>query len=163
MMGKETDFLAGVERAFDSAAPLDAVLALALERFAASSGTIHLIQTGRTLRLRAQRNIPTAVLAAIETIPVGKGMAGLAVERVEPVMTCNLQTDRSGDVRPGAKATRMQGSIVVPILRGNEAIGALGIASPSERVFTADETELLLEIGRRIAQRIGAAPASASE
>ncbi len=153
MMRKGTDFLADVEQAFDSAAPLDAVLSLALEHFAASSGTIHLVQTDRTLRLRAQRNIPTAVLAAIETIPVGKGMAGLAVERAEPVMTCNLQTDRSGDVRPGAKATRMQGSIVVPILRGKEAVGALGIASSSERVFTPDETELLLEIGRRIGQR----------
>ena len=37
------------------------------------------------------------VLATIATIPVGKGMAGLAVERGRPVDACNLQTDASGD------------------------------------------------------------------
>ena len=35
-------------------------------------------------------------------------------ERAEPVTACNLQTDTSGDVRPGARATGLQGSICVP-------------------------------------------------
>jgi L-methionine (R)-S-oxide reductase len=80
-------------------------------------------------------------------------MAGLAVERRRPVNVCNIETDTSGDVRPGAKRTGLQGSIVVPILRGNEAIGALGVANHRQRTFTDDEAALLMEVGRRLARR----------
>ena len=75
----------------------------------------------------------------------------LAVERAEPVTACNIQTDTTGDVRPGAKATGMQGAIVVPVLAGERAVGALGIANRHERTFSVEETALLTEIGRRIA------------
>jgi signal transduction protein with GAF and PtsI domain len=78
-------------------------------------------------------------------------MAGLAVERKQPVNACNIQTDSSGDVRPGARATGLQGSIVVPMLRGTEAVGALGIANRTERTFTDSEAEDLLEVGRVLA------------
>jgi GAF domain-containing protein len=78
-------------------------------------------------------------------------MAGLAVERKEPVTTCNIQTDTSGDVRSGAKKTGLQGSLVVPILKGGAAVGALGIANREERTFTEAETELLLQAGRVVA------------
>jgi putative methionine-R-sulfoxide reductase with GAF domain len=94
------------------------------------------------------------VLEKIRTIPVGKGMAGLAVERAHPVTVCNIQTDTSGDVRPGARATGMEGAIVVPILRGHQAVGALGIANREERIFSLEETALLTEVGRRIAARM---------
>ena len=90
----------------------------------------------------------------VATIPVGKGMAGLAVERAEPVTACNIQTDDSGDVRPGARATGLQGAIVVPILAGDRAIGALGVAVQRERDFTDAETTLLLDIGRTIAAHV---------
>ena len=73
----------------------------------------------------ASAGMPEAVLAIIQTIPVGKGMAGLAVERRQAVNACNIQTDTSGDVRPGARATAMAGAVVVPIFRGEDVIGAL--------------------------------------
>jgi GAF domain-containing protein len=104
------------------------------------------------LHLRAAAGgLPEAMLAIVRTIPVGKGMAGLAVERAVPVTACNLQTDQSGDVRPGARATGMEGAIVVPVLAGERAVGALGIANRLERTFTQEETALLLETGRRMA------------
>jgi GAF domain-containing protein len=95
--------------------------------------------------------LPEAVLAAVRLVPVGKGMAGLAVERGAPVDTCNLQTDASGNVKPGAKATGMEGAIVVPIFKGEKAVGALGIANRATRTFSAEETALLMEAGRTIA------------
>ncbi|MNC98122.1 hypothetical protein D3C83_159900 [compost metagenome] len=79
-------------------------------------------------------------------------MAGLAVERKQPVDACNIQTDASGDVRPGARATGLQGSIVVPMLRGDAAVGALGVANRHERTFTEAETTLLVEVGRVLAR-----------
>ena len=119
---------------------------------AAETGTIHMLGPDGALHLEASGGgIPDAVLAAIRTIPVGRGMAGLAVERAAPVTACNLQTDASGDVRPGARATGLQGAIVVPILRGDEAVGAIGVANRAERTFTEPEQSLLLAVGRAIA------------
>jgi GAF domain-containing protein len=95
--------------------------------------------------------MPAPVLDVIRVIPVGKGMAGLAVERRAPVTACNLQTDTSGDVRPGARATGLAGSLVVPMLRGPEPAGALGIANRAERTFSEAEVTLLLAVGRVLA------------
>ena len=123
-----------------------------VREFAADSGTIHFLGDDGQLHLAAASpGMPEPVLAIIRTIPVGKGMAGLAVERKEPVNACNIQTDSSGDVRPGAKATGLAGSIVVPIFDGNEVVGALGIANRSERNFTDDEISALIECGRELA------------
>ncbi|AHB49105.1 hypothetical protein W911_12920 [Hyphomicrobium nitrativorans NL23] len=120
--------------------------------FAADSGTIHFLGEDGLLHLAAATpGIPDVVLATIRTIPVGKGMAGLAVERKAPVNACNLQTDTSGDVRAGAKATGLAGSIVVPIFDGDAAVGALGVANRAERTFKDDEIARLIEEGRRLA------------
>ena len=148
-MSADVDFIAGVE-----AAPTpDEALSRILERFAADSGTIHLLGEDGALHLRAaSRGIPPVVIDTVRRVPIGKGMAGLAVERKEPVNACNIQTDTSGDVRPGAKATGLQGSVVVPILRGEAAVGALGVANRHERTFTDAEIELLLRAGRTLAR-----------
>jgi L-methionine (R)-S-oxide reductase len=127
-------------------------LAVIVRHLAADSGTIHLIGGDGMLHLAAATpGFPEIVLATIRTIPVGKGMAGLAVERREPVDACNIQTDQSGDVRPGALATGLAGAIVVPIFRGDEVIGALGIANRAARTFGEAEIAELLAAGRAIA------------
>lgn len=138
----------------DPTAPQEASAALAriASDFAADSGTIHFLGDDGVLHLAAaSAGLPDNVLAIIRTIPVGKGMAGLAVERGRPVNACNIQTDQSGDVRPGAKATGLAGSIVVPIFDGEAVVGALGIANRSERVFTEEEIARLLGEGRKLA------------
>ena len=128
-------------------------LADILTRFGADSGTIHLLGKDGLLHLEAAtEGMPPQVMDTIRTIPVGKGMAGLAVERGKPVDACNIQTDDSGDVRPGARATNLAGAIVVPMYRGDEIIGALGIANRGERTFTADEIDGLMGEGRRLAE-----------
>ena len=132
----------------DYTAALHSIIA----HFRADSGTIHMLESDGILHLRAaSQGLPEAVLAAVRLVPVGKGMAGLAVERGAPVDTCNLQTDASGNVKSGAKATGMEGAIVVPIFKGEKAVGALGIANRATRTFSAEETALLMEAGRTIA------------
>ena len=90
----------------------------------------------------------------IESIPIGKGMAGLAAERREPVQLCNLQTDTSGQAKPAARKTGMEGSIALPILVGDELRGVLGVAKPIEYDFTTDEKDLLMRIGTLIGQNL---------
>jgi L-methionine (R)-S-oxide reductase len=149
----DRDFLVDIERSIRDRAAWSEALDRILERMRADSGTIHLLGADGVLHLKAaSAGIPPFVLETIKDVPVGKGMAGLAVERKQPVDACNIQTDDSGDVRPGARATGLQGSIVVPMFRGEEAVGALGVANRQERTFTDAETDLLVEIGKVLAR-----------
>ena len=128
-------------------------LELILDSLGCETGTIHRLGDDGMLHLEAWAGqIPEQLLPVIRTIPVGKGIAGLAVERCEPVDLCNLQTDQSGDARPGAKQTGARGSLCVPMMRDGEAVGALGVATASERRFTESETQTLLEAGRILAE-----------
>jgi len=136
--------------------PYGAALTRIVAHFAAESGTIHVLSPAGLLELRAHTpGMPPPVVELIRRIPIGKGMAGLAVERRAPVTACNLQTDTTGDVRPGAKTIGLKGSLVVPLLAGAEPVGALGIANREERTFAEAEIELLLEAGRRVARFAG--------
>lgn len=152
-MQAQREFLSGIEASMSSAGGWEHALGRIIEQFSADSGTIHMLGEDGALHLKAaSAGIPQFVLDTVRIVPVGKGMAGLAVERKQAVQTCNLQTDTSGDVRPGARATGLQGSIVVPILRDDDAVGALGVGNRGERTFTDEETALLLEAGRVLAR-----------
>ncbi len=140
------------EPATGTASGIHAALARIVEELSAEGGTVHLLADDGLLHLEAcVPEMPPQVLDLIRTIEVGKGMAGLAVERRAPVDACNLQTDDSGDVRPGAKMTGLKGAIVVPILRGEAVIGALGVGNQEERTFTEDEIARLDAVGREMA------------
>jgi len=112
--------------------------------FGADTGSIHLLEDG-ILKLKAQVGLPPRVAEIVALVPIGKGMAGLAFERNAPVSTCNIQTDDSGDVKSGARATGVNGAIVVPI-RDSEghARGALGIGVHREYEYSEDETARLM-------------------
>ena len=123
-------------------------LALIIQHFGCDSGAIHMLGEDGMLHLKANGpGMPDFVLEKIRKIPVGKGMAGLCIERNEPVDSCNIQTDTSGNVQEGAKPTGLQGSIVVPIrsTTSSTAVGTLGIAIMKERSFTEAEINELLE------------------
>jgi len=145
-----------VPESIQTAASIDEALAQTLKHFAAESGTVHFLEADGVLHLKAaSAGIPEFVLQTVRTVPVGKGMAGLAVERAQPVTACNIQTDTSGDVRPGAKLTGLEGAIVVPMMCDGVAEGALGIANRAERTFSDDEQQLLLAIGAYLAAKHG--------
>ncbi len=92
------------------------------------AGTVH-VQRGTDLFLTAAHRIPPPVIAVVAHVPEGKGMAGLAQTRREPVQTCNLQDDKSGNVRPGAKAVDAQAAIAVPLLDdAGSVLAVVGVA-----------------------------------
>jgi hypothetical protein len=107
------------------------------------AGTVHLRQ-GDDLVLTAAVNIPPPVVEIVKLVPKGKGMAGLAFERNSPVSTCNIKTDSSGDVRPGAKAVNANAAVAIPIhdARG-EVRGVVGIAYMGEREMAGSELSRL--------------------
>lgn len=100
------------------------------------AGSVHVLEAD-LLTLQASVNLPPPVVAATRTIPKGKGMAGLAWERAKPVLTCNLKTDETGDVRPGAKAVQAAAAIAIPVSDADGAFRAVvGIAFKEEREFS---------------------------
>lgn len=129
--------------------------------FDCTTGTIHVFEKDSgLLKLKAQRGIPDFLLPKMKEIPVGKGMAGIAAERREPVEMCNLQTDDRGIVRPAAKETKVEGSIAVPMLLNGDLWGTLGIAKPVPYDFTEEEKKSLMMIGEEISRYIRAHPAT---
>lgn len=134
-----------------------AALAAVTGHFGADMGMIHRLNPAdRHLDLVATSDgVPEPVLAAARRIPLGKGIAGETALTGKPVSMCNLQTDTSGVARPGAKATGAQGTLCVPIFRGGEVVGTLGIGVRGERTFTEAETEELLAAGRVLAGPLG--------
>lgn len=136
--------------------PWPRVLEAVVTHFACPVGTVHLLQKDDgMLHLAAQRGLPPPVLDKVQVIPIGKGMAGIAAERRQPVQVCNLQTDSSGVARPGAKMTQMEGSLAAPMLDGDRLAGVFGIAKPVAYDFTAAEQQLLLDVGSAIARKLG--------
>ena len=151
-MNTAANFSNSLENALASGAP-QTVLDEAIRAFECQAGTVHWLdaQSG-LLKLAAHRNIPEAITQIIATVPVGKGIAGLAAERREPISLCNLQTDTSGQARPAAKTTGMEGSVAVPMLVGAELRGVLGIAKANAYDWSEDEKASLLKIAARLGE-----------
>lgn len=130
------------------------VLDVILQAFDCQTGTLHKWNDLHyVLDLVADRGIPRELMDKIERIPMGKGIAGQAAERMEPVQICNLQNDTSGVARPRAKKTQVGGSVAVPIDMGGLLMGTLGIGKLEPYEFTSAETADLLKIAANIAEK----------
>ena len=124
-----------------------------LARFRSETGTIHILDSDRQLlHLAAQIGLPPQLLETVETIPVGKGIAGQVAAQNRPVTICNLQTDTGGVARPGARQTGVGGALCVPIRSGDRLVGTLGIGTVRPYEYTAEETRELEDIGRRLGE-----------
>lgn len=132
----------------------DNLLKMTLAHFDCSTGTLHFLDTNSLLQLKTQVGIPEFLIPKLATIPIGKGMAGIAAERKKPVEMCNLQTDDSGVARPSAKDTKVEGSLAAPLMLNDKLYGTIGIAKPVPYDFTEVETNLLMEIGTLISKKL---------
>ncbi len=131
------------------------VLNETIDHFNCSTGTLHFLKPNTTLlELKAQKGIPDFLIPKVSEIPIGKGMAGIAAERMEPVEMCNLQTDDSGVARPAAKETKVEGSLAAPLIYQEKLYGTIGIAKPVSYDFTENEMNSLMLIGSEICQKI---------
>jgi putative methionine-R-sulfoxide reductase with GAF domain len=131
------------------------LLGFVLEHFSCSTGTLHFLDKNTSLlELETEIGIPDFLIPKLSTIPIGKGMAGIAAERMKPVEMCNLQTDDSGVARPSAKDTKVEGSLAAPMILNGTLYGTIGIAKPVPYDFTTEEMELLMAIGEAISEKI---------
>lgn len=130
-----------------------------LETFVAQAegvaGTVH-IPRGNDLYLTAAFNIPTQVIEIVAHLPHGKGMAGLAQASRRPVQTCDLQTETSGQVRPGARAVDAQAAIALPVLnRAGQVTAVVGIAWNTAGAVLPATEQTLMKLAMNLPQPIG--------
>jgi L-methionine (R)-S-oxide reductase len=115
-----------------------------LAELGAVAGSVH-EQRGEDLYLTAAHRLPPPVIATVAHVPHGKGMAGVAQSKKAPVQTCNLQTDNTGNIKPGARAVNAQGAIAVPVFNTTGDVAAIvGAAWMDERQITPEEEESIL-------------------
>lgn len=115
------------------------------------AGTVHRVTAPGMMELDAAVNIPPAVQAATRQIPVGKGMAGIAMAEDRAVSTCNLREDQTGAVKPGAKAVGAGAAVAFPV---HDAAGhvraVIGIAWQAARDLADDELRALQAKGESL-------------
>lgn len=131
----------------------DETLSATMQHFGCQAGTVHWLNADNLLVLAAYKNIPEHIAQVVQTVPIGKGVAGLAAQKLEPVSICNLQTDTSGRARPAAKTTGMEGSIAVPMLVGGDLRGVLGIAKVEAHDWNDEEKASLLRIASALGEK----------
>ncbi len=114
-----------------------------LARHRAVAGSVHVVD-GDHLSIAASVNLPPKVIELTSTIPLGKGMAGLAWQHDKPIQTCNLKEDTSGAVKPGAKAVDGKAAVALPVHDQSGMVRAVvGLAWLDERELPADEIEAI--------------------
>lgn len=122
------------------------------------AGTVH-VERGGDLHLVAAKNIPPPVVATVTHVVRGKGMAGVAQTTRQPAQTCNLQTDDTGRIRPGAKAVPVQAAIALPVLdSAGEVAAVVGIAYLEEGEIPEDRVRALMSAAATVPR---SAPATA--
>jgi L-methionine (R)-S-oxide reductase len=123
-----------------------------IEQLGGFAGTVHM-QRGEDLYLTAAHNIPPNVIAIVAHVPQGKGMAGVAQVKQEPVQTCNLQSDETGNIKPGAKAVNARAAIALPVFDRAGAVRAVvGVAWNHEAEIGTEEQQKMMEMAAALPQ-----------
>lgn len=123
-----------------------------IAQLGAMAGTVH-VQRGEDLYLTAAHNIPPNVVQIVAHVPQGKGMAGVAQVKKSPVQTCNLQTDETGNIKPGAKAVDAQKAVALPVLDQKGAVRAVvGIAWSQEGEIGPDDEQAMMKLAAALPQ-----------
>lgn len=122
-----------------------------LRHHGGAAGSVHRVR-GEALELTATDHIPPPVTEIIRVVPRGKGMAGLAFEQNEAVSTCNIQTDDTGVVRPGAKMVGARAGVALPVRNATGEVRAVvGIAYAEEKTLKESELAALMSAAASLA------------
>jgi hypothetical protein len=117
-----------------------------IRRHQGIAGSVHRRSGPDELALVATVNIPEVVKNIVQRVPRGKGMAGLALERNAAISSCNIQSDATGQVRPGARAVDAQAAVALPVQNSDGEVRAVvGIAFANERTLTDSELQALAD------------------
>jgi signal transduction histidine kinase len=113
-------------------------------------GGIHLLDEGQEeVNLAIWRNIPAEVVAEIETMPIGSGVAGRILIEGKPLVVQAMANDPNA--QPAAKRILgRQGYVGAPMRAKGQVVGVLSIIGVEGQQFSAEEVALLASIADQI-------------
>ncbi|HUY60306.1 MAG TPA: GAF domain-containing protein, partial [Candidatus Dormibacteraeota bacterium] len=107
-----------------------------------------------TSSLRLLASVP-ALAGSTERIAPGAGSLGQAFERREPAVIDNYV--EAPDTLEWAVGEGIRSALGVPVMAREEALGALGVATTSERTFGREEIRLLTMLAAQVGPALEAA------
>ncbi|PLX78406.1 MAG: hypothetical protein C0616_14540 [Desulfuromonas sp.] len=136
---------------------LDVTLDMLISAMQADGGGIYLLRhEGRSLDLAAHQNIAEKVIPELEKLLPQQGLVGRVVTTGKPVSSVNLQKDKRLWFKSVLDAGWL-GFQAVPLSTQERTLGVLFLFNHSRRVFSRDEVELLISIGKQVGQTVAGA------
>lgn len=125
-------------------------LATFVERHGGFVGSVHLVDSAAAgqIFLVAAYNLHARIQNAAAVVPIGKGVAGVAAERREPVVMVDLQTDTSGIARPLARASESKSSVTLSVSSPTDPetlLAVVGLGFEHSLEFTDDQIALFTQ------------------
>lgn len=141
----------------DLMAMLNEVLARTVQASAAAGGGVYLARdNGSSLHLAVHQGFADPLLADLENIMPGMGLAG----RVAATGQARSSADLQKDCRLRSQAVREAGwraFQAVPLVAGGSTVGVLFLFSLERRIIRREELNLLLAIGRQVGTAVQSA------
>jgi PAS domain S-box-containing protein len=121
-----------------------------LEVMGCQIGGIHLVSEAKDeMYLALWRNIPYEVVAEIQTMSVGSGVAGRIIAQDAPLVVTAMADDP--DAVPAARRLLgEQGYVGAPMRAKGQVVGVLSVIGTGGRRFSAEEVALLASIADQI-------------
>lgn len=133
---------------------LDQVMAESLARIIAvmgcEIGSIHLLDPAESrLHLAAWQGTPAEIIPEIETMPLGRGVAGGVIERDKPVVVAAIEAEPAAAPAAG-RLLAGHAYVGAPMRAKGKVVGVLSIIGPAGRQFSAEEVALLASIADQV-------------
>jgi nitrate/nitrite-specific signal transduction histidine kinase len=150
---RELSALYDVTTVASASLDLPTVLESSLDRILAMMGSevgaIHLLdETKGVLHLTAWQGIPLDLLAKIDPVPVGSGLAGWVIEHGESLVVPDIATGPRPLLAIPTRGSRAY--IGVPMLARGRVLGVLSVVGERGRQFKAEEVALLTSIASQV-------------
>ena len=128
-----------------------------IENFASDGGGIFRVtQGGKILELAVQRGISPDVQGDLQQLEIGMGLAGRVVLTGHPRSSVDIRKDQRL-YSQAVKKAGWRGVQAVPLSANAKTVGVMFIFSSNKRLFTRDEVQLLLAIGKQVGTAVDSA------
>lgn len=133
----------GFSESLDFDRVLDRVVAAARDLLETDMSTLLLFDADRqTLVVKAYSGIDGRVARRLST-PVGENLAGKVAANGQPLRTDDIAHDRRSGLAQVCAEGHIRSAMLVPLTRGDEVLGVLGVECTQSRAFTDREEDVL--------------------
>ncbi len=143
-----------IDRVVSQSLDLDEIfreaLAKTIQVTSTDAGGVYLLEEdGKKLKLKTSIGVSPDFSRAVSEMNVGEGVAGVAAQNKEPLVT-DIEHYPSRSLLPFLEKEGIVVLAGVPLMAKGRVVGAMNLASRRRRTFTKEEIDLLASIGGQI-------------